>query len=123
MATPLNQVSGQPRMGAAFSGWVSKLTLQIVTQTVVNGLVVDSLKLVNFEGMIQTLRPQEIKLKPEGQWSWIWKRIHVVNGSIPLNTNDRILLSGVYYKVMGIGDRTANNFTKYDIIQDFSGTQ
>lgn len=116
---PLNQQSGMPQMSAAFAGWTLPITLEIVVQAIAAGLVVETLTPVTFNGTIQPLKPQEIRLKPEGQWSWIWLQIHVVNGSLPLKTNDQILYNSKYYKVMAIRDYSLNNYTEYQVIENY----
>lgn len=115
----LNQLSGMPQMGAAFLGWQNSITLQKVTQNVVDGLTVDTLTSHKFQGVIQPLSAKQIALKPEGERAWSWFMIHVFAGTLDLTTSDKILIKGVAYKVMGVWDYSLNNYVEYHVIKDF----
>jgi hypothetical protein len=126
MTTPLNQLSGMPQMRAAFAGWFSRITLDVITQDVSAEGYVDSIeKKYTFQGTVQPLDPEKIKLKPEGQQSWEWLQIHCVVDSNPafnLKTNDRILFNCRKYKVMAKYDYSLNNYIEYHIIYDYQDT-
>jgi len=118
----LNQMTGMPQMKAAFSNWMTTITLAIVTQNVVNGFIYDTTTVVSFKGVIQPLSPEQIQLKPDGQRSWPWLQIHCVAGSLNLVTNDIILYNDVRYKVMAVKDYSLNNFIEYHVIKDYEFT-
>lgn len=120
MATPLNQLSGMPQMFAAFLGWGSRITVQIVRQTVIDGLVTQTKTPYSFQGTVQPLKPQEIALKPEGQRSWEWLWIHCLRGPLNLTTNDIITYNGKEYKVMAVKDYSLNNFIEYHLVANYS---
>ncbi len=118
-ATPLNQLTGMPKMRAAFAGWKSNITLRVITQTIVDGLVTVDDKDITFKGTIQPLSPQKTALKPEGQRAWRWLQIHCAEGNKNLATNDRIVYAGEVYKVMDILDYSLNGYIEYHATQDF----
>lgn len=116
----LNQISGMPQMAAAFAGWMKAITLVRIVQTVdASGFVTNTSTTIKYNGTIQPLDPEQIKLKPDGQRSWQWLQIHAFAGSLNLVTNDRIVFNGVKYKVMNIYDYSLNNFIEYHLIQDY----
>lgn len=124
---PLNQLSGMPQMGAAFSGWQKKITLTRIVQQVVRGIVTDVPTSLTFQGTIQPLNPRLIMLKPEGQRSFTWLQIHAFASSLNLDDNDRISglpppFDGKNYKIMGVYDYSLNNFIEYHAIEDYEGT-
>ncbi len=119
---PLNQSSGMPQMGAAFSGWEKPITLLKITQSVTDGFVTDTATTITLSGVIQPLGPQELKLKPEGQRSFEWLMIHCFTGSNNLATNDRVQYNGKNYKVMKTNDYSLNNYIEYHLIADYEGT-
>lgn len=121
MAKPLNQLSGMPQMEVAFSGWTSTFTLQIVSQTVVDGFVTDTSVAVTYNGTIQPLSPEQTALKPDGERSWEWLQIHVIAGQNNLETNDRVVYSGNTFKVMSVKDYTLNNYVEYHLVRDYEG--
>ncbi|TDE17712.1 hypothetical protein [Dyadobacter psychrotolerans] len=115
----LSQLSGMPQMKAAFTGWTQKITFKLITQTVVDGFVVDSEKTVVFNGTIQPLSAEEVILKPEGQRFWEWLDVHVMGTTVPLRNNDRVSYNGTLYKVMASKDYSLNNYMEFHIVRDY----
>lgn len=122
MPLPLNQISGMPQMSAAFAGWKSRLTFEKITQVVENGWVSEIRTPVTVMGVWQPQSPEDIKLKPEGQWSWSWFQLHIEGIDNSFQTNDRLLFRGVQYKVMEKRDYTLNNYIQLGLIEDFQGS-
>ena len=119
MAKSLNQISGMPKMGAAFRGWMATVTLKKIIQTVVNGLVTDTDTLIRFKGVVQPLDPEQINLKPEGQRSFEWLQIDCFSGPQNLTTNDRIIYNSTPYKIMGVFDYSQNGYIEYHAVRDY----
>jgi hypothetical protein len=116
----LDCLSGMPQMFRAFQGWFSNIKIIVIEQFVdTDGLVQSIERGSCFQGTIQPLDPEKIKLKPEGQQSWQWVQIHCLAGTLNLKTNDRIIHNGIKYKVMGIFDYSLNNYIEYHVIQDY----
>lgn len=122
MPLPLNQLSGMPQMSAAFAGWKSRLTFEKITQTVVDGWVQQHVTTITINGVWQPQSPEDIKLKPEGQWSWSWFMLHIEGTDNSFQTNDRFIFRGVQYKVMAKRDYTLNNYVQLELIEDFQGS-
>lgn len=116
---PANNISGMPKMRAAFAGWFQSIILNIVTQTIEDGLVIETIKQKSFRGIIQPLSAEELRLKPEGERSWPWLQIHAIAGSLNLNTNDKIQYNGIKYKIMAVLDYSLNGFIEYHGVRDF----
>ncbi len=121
-AKPLNQISGMPQIGAAFSGWQQTITLLKITQAVVNGLVQDTGASMAFKGTIQPLSPKMIALKPEGQRAWEWLQIHCFAQPANLTTNDRFIYAGKTYKIMAANDYSLSNYIEFHAVADYGGT-
>lgn len=122
MPLPLNQISGMPQMSAAFAGWKSRLTFEKITQTVVDGWIQETRTPVTVMATWQPLSAEDIKLKPEGQWSWSWFQIHIEGTASPFQTNDRFIFRGIEYKCMAVKDYSLNNYTEVHVILDFQGS-
>lgn len=119
MAKTLSSMrSGMPQMNAAFGGWGIPIVLQRITQTVVDGLVVEQRRAIRVSAIWQPLDAEAIKLKPEGQRSWEWIDLHI-RGQAIFTTNDRVLRNGMPYKVMAVKDYSLNNYTEYHLIRDY----
>jgi len=121
MAKKLNEYTGMPQMEAAFEGWMTNFTLQIITQiTDANtGFISDSIQSAQYKGTIQPLNPEEVALKPDGQRSWEWLQIHVLKGQHNLKTNDRIRYNDRDFKVMAVKDYSLNNYIEYHLVADY----
>lgn len=108
-----------PQMGAALAGWKQKLTLEIVTQEVIDGFPENKYVAINFEGTVQPLQPNKVRLKPEGKWSWEWQQIHCTIGALQLKTNDRIRYNEKFYVVDALWNYQLNGFTEYHVVEDY----
>lgn len=120
-AKPLNQLSGMPQMSAAFAGWFTKITIKQITETIVDGFVQTAATLVTFQGTIQPLAPNELKLKPEGQRHWEWLQIHCLTGTLNLLPGNKIIYADKQFKVMGVKDYRLNNYIEYHVVEDYVG--
>lgn len=119
MAKKLSEISGMPQVDGALSGWQNSLSLVVISETVVNGFPTQTESVINFEGVIQPLDPESVKLKPEGQRSWQWLQIHMTAGSTELKPSDKIRYNGTDYKVMGKKDYGLNGYFEYHAVNEF----
>lgn len=115
----LNNMSGMPQMGAAFSGWTQSMSVIVISQTVVDGLVVEKSTSRSFNGVIQPLGPKQLMLKPEGERGWQWFMIHCLDSTLDLDINDKIQYNGTLYKVMAVNNYQLNNYIEYHVIADY----
>ena len=111
--------SGMPQMDTALIGWESQLTLTKITQSIVKGLVVKTEQRIDFIGVWQPLRDEELQFKPEGQRSWSWYWIHAKAGTLNLQTQDKIIFNDKQYKVMEVKDYSLNGFIEYQVVLDY----
>lgn len=115
----IDQLSGMPQMSAAFEGWQMNITVVRITQTIVEGLSIDTEEQIYFQGTIQPFAPKAIALKPEGQRDWGWLQIHCFTSDFNLLPNDRILYNNQKYKVMATLDYRLNNYIEYHAVEDY----
>ena len=108
-----------PNMSNTLNGWESPLTLVKITQNVVKGDVVQNENEINFLGVWQPLRDDQLQFKPEGQRSWSWYWIHAKAGTLNLKTQDKIIFQGKRYKVMSVKDYSLNGYIEYEVILDY----
>lgn len=113
------KISGMPQMQSAFSGWMTTFVLNVITQSTVDGFVVESTTPITYKGTVQPLSPEQTALKPDGQRSWEWLQIHVLTGQNNLKTNDRVVYNEKPFKVMSVKDYTLNNYVEYHLVADY----
>ena len=122
MVLPRPQISLKsrlPRPQLGINMWSQGANAKAITQTVDSlGDVHDNEFMFAFDGVIQPLSPEKIKVKPEGQWSWSWYWFHTKE-DIKLATNDRVVYKGVTYKIMDVMDYSDYGHIEYHCIKDY----
>ena len=114
-----NLINGMPNMSTTLTGWEIPLELEIIKQAINDGDAVKSVQKVQFMGVWQPMKTEDLQLLPEGQRSWDWYWIHAKSGTLNLQTQDKIIFNGRRYKVMKIKDYSLNGFIEYNVILDF----
>lgn len=110
---------GLPQMSNTLNGWEVPLVLKKIKQSVVNGDAVKTEEIINFQGVFQPLKDDQLQFKPEGQRSWSWYWIHAKAGTLNLKTQDKIEFEGKRYKVMSVKDYSLYGFIEYQVILDY----
>ena len=116
-------LSNMPNMANTLTSWQTALTLEKITQSVVDGDAVKTTETIDFLGVWQPLRDEQLQFKPEGQRSWQWFWIHAKAGTLNLQTQDKIIFQDKRYKVMSVKDYSLNGYIEYEVILDYEGNQ
>jgi len=111
--------NGMPNMANTLTGWEVPLSLVKITQSIKAGDVVKKQQKIDFLGVWQPLRDEELQFKPENQRSWSWYWIHAKSGTLNLQTQDKIIFQDKRYKVMAVKDYSLNGFIEYQVIRDY----
>lgn len=112
-------LTGLPQMANTLNGWEVPISIIKITQSIVDGDVVKGEEQIDFMGVWQPLRDEELQSKPEGQRSWEWYWIHAKSGTLNLQTQDKIKFQGKRFKVMAVKDYSLNGFVEYHIVRDY----
>ena len=115
--------SGFPQMAETLTGWEFPLTLQKIKQTIENGLVTKTFETINFLGVVQPLKDEQLQFLDIGEWSREWLWIHAKSSTLNLNTQDKIIFENKRYKVMNKKDYHLNGFIEYFICRDYEDTE
>ena len=111
--------SGMPNMANTLNGWEVPLTLIKITQNVIEGDLNTTETPIQFMGVWQPLKMENLMSKPEGQRSWEWIWIHAKSGSLNLQTADKVRFNNKRYKVMSVKDYSLNGFVEYELVRDY----
>ena len=111
--------NGMPNMANTLNGWEVPLSFIKITQSIVDGDVVKTETPINFMGVWQPLRDEELQFKPENQRSWSWYWVHAKSGTVELQTQDKFLFKNKRYKVMAVKDYSLNGFISYEVVRDY----
>lgn len=115
--------SGMPQMNTTLIGWEQALELVKVVQSVIEGDLSTQYINVQFKGVVQPLRDEQLALKPDGQRSWEWIWIHAVAGSLNLETADKVIFQNKTYKVTSKKDYSLNGYVEYQLVRDYTDSQ
>lgn len=100
-------------------GWEYPITLTKITQSIVNGLKIETKKQVSFKGVWQPLSMARLISKPEGMRSWEWFWLHCKCGSCDLSAGDHVIYKGVEYKVMNAKNYCLNGYEEYELVHAY----
>lgn len=108
-----------PRPQLGINMWSQQAKAKRIHQEVdENGNVQNIVSFFNFDGVIQPLKPEEIKVKEEAQWSWDWYWFHTKQ-DVNLQTNDRVVYKEIEYKIMAVKDYSDYGHIEYHCIKDW----
>lgn len=113
-----NNVGGLPQVGAAVEYLLQPVTVQVVTQQLINGYYQPLKNSIDTQASIQPM-PQNLAIKMEGERNWNWSLIHILP-NVDLQNNDFITLFGTTYKVMGRENWFQYGYIVYRVIESFS---
>lgn len=117
----LNENTGTlPDVSGALLSYFQPMSFTKITKTIENFQTVEKARTINFKGVIQPFTPEQLKIKPEGQWSWNWNMVHA-DPSCVLSTDDVITYLNVQYRVMAKIDYSRYGYVEYHIIADYQG--
>lgn len=111
--------NNMPNMAETLTGWEVPLTLIKITQSIIEGDAVKTETKINFMGVWQPLRDEQLISKPEGQRSWEWVWIHAKSGQLNLKTQDKVIFNSKRYKIMSVKDYSLNGFVEYELVRDY----
>lgn len=115
----LNMSKSLPRPQLGINMWSQQAKAKRIHQEVdENGNVQNIVSFFNFDGVIQPLKPEEIKVKEEAQWSWDWYWSHTKQ-DVNLQTNDRVVYKEIEYKIMAVKDYSDYGHIEYHCIKDW----
>ncbi|MBO7735904.1 MAG: hypothetical protein J6S67_25265 [Methanobrevibacter sp.] len=121
--TPLSKsFNTLPNVSEVLPDWFQDLTFDVVTKTVVNYEIVESLTTIHTQGVRQPMAAQQLVIKPEGQRGWKWETIHCLP-DVKLNVDDIIIFDGVKYRVMSRWNWAEYGYLEYEICQAYDSQE
>lgn len=118
---PNANLSNLPQLNRPIECWQIPITLIRIKQSIVEGDKVETQEEIEFRGVVQPMRAEDLQFKPENLRSWRWLWIHALAGTLNLQTNDKIIFNNVRYKVMAVKDYSIYSYIEYELVEDFGG--
>ena len=117
----INQLSTNlPDVSEVMNGWEVNMIANYVTQTLVDGAVVDTEVNKPIKGISQPLKAEEIALKDEGQRMWNWVQVHIREAIYgELFPTQILIINSIPHKIMAKKDWTLDGYREYHVIRDF----
>ena len=112
-------LSNLPQLNNPIQSWQIPIKLERIKQTIVDGDKVETPELIEFKGVVQPMKTEDLQFKPENLRSFNWLWIHALAGSLNLNTGDKIIYNKVRYKIMGVKDYSLYGYIEYEAILDY----
>ena len=113
-----NTFPNLPNVSSGMNGWFRPMTFTLVTKTMVDYVIVETLNEISFRGVWQALGSNDLKILPEGQRNWSWWQVHS-DISLDLKLDDIIFYQEIRYRVMKKIDHSGYGFYEYHIIRDY----
>ena len=116
---PLNRKTGTlPDVSGALKDYFQPMTFVIITKSVKSFQVKEAPTSVNFQGVMQPYKPQEVQMLPIGQRNWSWFWLHA-EPALQLKGDDVVLYNGVRTRVMDKKDYSSFGYMEYHLVQDW----
>ena len=108
-----------PKIQFALNGWEVPVTLEKITSsTIVDFEKVNIKESINFQGVVQPLTAEALKMKPLETRSWEWLMIHT-RTSVEIVTGDLIEYEGKEFKVMFDKNYSSYNYYEYHLVKNY----
>lgn len=118
-----NTNSALPNMTNTIMNWFLNITFERVERVLDGADWVETVTgTIETKGVVQPPRDEDLKIYPEGTWSWQWLMVHCLP-NVQLKTNDYIKYDGVVYKVMGKKDFSKYGYVRYMLAEAFQADE
>lgn len=114
-----NTNANLPNVSDVIVDWFLNITFQYITHTQSGARYTEqTTQTINTQGVVQPPSNEDLKIYPEGTWSWRWLTIHTLP-TVQLDTNNYIVYDNVKYKIMSKKDWSKYGYIKYTILEAF----
>lgn len=120
----LKSINGNlPNMSSTIIGWFQNITFQYVERYMVGADWKEKDPVdINTQGVVRPPSDEDLKILPEGTWSWRWLQIHCLP-TVSLQTNQYVWYDGIKYTVMSKKDYSKYGYVKYTLLESYKASQ
>lgn len=115
----ISQSSDLPDVSPGIEMFFQPLIISKVYKQNNKGYLEEFLNTFRTQGVIQTLSPAQLAMKPEGQRTWQWRKLHTLSEP-RLKLDDIIYIYKIRYRVMDMEDNSQYSVISYDLQEDYS---
>lgn len=113
-----NDANDLPDMSAGVQMFFQNIKIEIVHKRNESGYLKEKTKCILTQGVRQTFTPAQLAMKPEGQRTWKWSKLHTLPEP-KLNLDDIVKIRDVSYRVMTRADQSEYGFVEYDLLEGY----
>lgn len=118
---PLDQITGSlPNVSNALLDWLQPLTFIMIVKSVVNFKLLESKTVYSFMGVVESITPTKLEMKPEGQRSWNYINIWTLP-NVTLKIDDIFSYMGKEYRVERRNDWVQYGYSEFEAVENYSG--
>ena len=110
---------GLPNIQDALLGWMQKITISLLTKSVVDYQLKETNTNYETFGVLQPFTTKQLIIKPIGQRAWNWYSLWLKGTDIELHMDDVFLILGKRFRVMQKFEWDQYGFIEYQVIDDF----
>jgi hypothetical protein len=108
-----------PNVQDAMRDWFQPLIFILIQKSVVNFELKEVQTIVQFQGIIESLTPTQLAMKPEGQRNWNFINIWAYPDLV-LSMDDIFQYNGKNYRVTSRNDWSQYGYVNYDAAEDYT---
>lgn len=108
-----------PDLSIGVQMFFQNIKIDIVRKINVDGYLKEKKICILTQGVRQTMTPAQLSMKPEGQRTWRWSKLHTLPDP-RLFLDDIANIRGIKYRVMSMENQSEYGFVAYDIVEDYT---
>lgn len=117
----LLQNSGtMPNVSGALLNWFQPITLGVLTKTVVDFKLVETVTSITFLGVWEQQSPESLEVKEIGERSWDQIGLWTQPG-VALKTDDIVTRLGKQYRIMRKYDWSDSGYLQFELVENYTG--
>lgn len=114
----VNYANDLPDVSAGVEMFFQSIKMHKVRKHNEDGYLVERKNCILTQGVRQTFTPAQLAMKPEGQRTWRWSKLHILPEP-KLNLDDIVEIRGIKYRVMTMDNHAEYGVISYDLVEDY----
>ena len=117
--TTLDQITGTlPNVSNAMLDWFQKITFILIKKSVVNFKLLEERSPYIFMGIVESITPTKLLMKPEGQRQWNYLNIWTLP-NVELKIDDIFSYMGKEYRIERKNDWSVYGYLEFEAVEDY----
>ena len=108
-----------PNMRDALNEWFQNIVFTMVKKMTTNFELVETNTQIQFQGVVENIKPQDLDMRPEGQRKWRYISVWATP-ELELNPDEIFTYQGINYRVMTKNDWSSYGYVEYECAEDYS---